>query len=59
MKRVIDQEIRLSYHDRILSTLPDQFSDVDGIISPEPLEEDYKFRSSCEFVLSRDFRAAV
>jgi nuclear cap-binding protein subunit 1 len=52
MKRVIDQEIRLAYHDRILSTLPDQFADVDGIISPEPLEEDYKFRSSCKRAVS-------
>ncbi len=45
MKRVIDQEIRLSYHDRILSTLPDPFAEEGGLISAEPLEEVYKFRA--------------
>jgi hypothetical protein len=57
MKRVVDQEIRLAYHDRILSTLPaDPFVAEDGkeyefednIISTRPQEENYKFKADGE-----------
>ena len=44
MRRIVDLEIRLAYHDRILESLPEPMtSEVDGIISAEAPEQNWPY----------------
>lgn len=46
MRRVVEQEIRLAYHDRILQTLPDEmFAKGAGVVSEEAPDPVWKYES--------------
>ncbi len=49
MRRLIDLEIRLAYHDRILESLPEAMAgDVDGVISQSPPEPIWAYEKEGE-----------
>jgi nuclear cap-binding protein subunit 1 len=44
MRRVVELEIRLAYHDRIMQTLPDAMLEKgQGVISDQPPEPSWRF----------------
>lgn len=44
MRRIVDLEIRLAYHDRILESLPEPMaSETDGIITADPPEQNWPY----------------
>ncbi len=53
MRRVVESEIRLAYHDRIMQTLPDaMLAEGAGVISSEPPEPVWPYEKSCGSNLS-------
>jgi nuclear cap-binding protein subunit 1 len=49
MRRALELEIRLSYYDRIMKTLPEAMQSIDaGVMPAEAPGYDYEYESSSE-----------
>ena len=60
MRRAVEFEIRLSYHDRIMKTLPDSMQSSDAyIISEQAPSPAYDYEDISEFFLSLSSQAKI
>jgi nuclear cap-binding protein subunit 1 len=49
MRRALELEIRLSYYDRIMKTLPEQMQTPDAQVMPAEVPGyDFEYEASCE-----------
>ena len=50
MRRVVELEVRLAYHDRIMQTLPESMlAEGSGVISAEPPEPVWPYEKEGEY----------